>query len=62
LIYNEQTVTPLTQSVKKMAADEGIPIVGITETVQPAGAPFEKWMDSEVVALENALNETKAKK
>jgi len=60
LIYNEQTVTPLTESIKKMAANEGIPIVGITETVEPADAPFEKWMDSEVAALEKALNKTKA--
>lgn len=62
LIYNEQTVTPLTQGIKKIAAVKGIPIVGITETVQPADAPFEKWMDSEVAALENALNTERTSK
>jgi zinc/manganese transport system substrate-binding protein len=56
LVYNQQTVTPLTEGLKKMAAQEGIPIVGITETVQPANASFEDWMGAEVAALQNALN------
>jgi zinc/manganese transport system substrate-binding protein len=55
LVYNEQTVTPLTETVKKIAQDENIPIVGITETVSPVGASFEEWMGSEVTDLENAL-------
>jgi zinc/manganese transport system substrate-binding protein len=56
LVYNCQTVTPLTEGLKKMAAQEGIPVVGITETVQPPDASFEQWMDSEVAALQKALN------
>jgi len=56
LVYNEQTVTPLTQSMKKLAADQGIPIVGITETVQPPDASFQTWMNAELINLENALN------
>jgi zinc/manganese transport system substrate-binding protein len=55
LVYNEQTVTPMTQGMKKLAAQESIPIVGITETVQPPDASFAKWMDGEVAALQNAL-------
>jgi zinc/manganese transport system substrate-binding protein len=56
LVYNRQTVTPLTEGIKKLAADEGIPVVGITETVQPPDASFQKWMDSELISLQNALN------
>ena len=56
LVYNEQTVTPLTEGMKKMAAQENIPIVGITETVQPPDASFAQWMDAEVAALQNVLN------
>jgi zinc/manganese transport system substrate-binding protein len=56
LVYNEQTVTPLTEGMKKMAAQENIPIVGITETVQPPGASFAQWMDAEVAALQKVLN------
>lgn len=56
LVYNQQTVTPLTEGMKKIATDNGIPVVGITETVQPTNDSFEKWMDAEIAALQNALN------
>lgn len=56
LVYNQQTVTPLTDSMKKLAADENIPIVGVTETIQPPDASFQDWMNAQLIALENALN------
>ena len=56
LVYNEQTVTPLTQSIKALAAKENIPIVGVTETIQPADISFQDWMNGELLALQNALN------
>ena len=56
LIYNEQTVTPLTETMKKLAGDADIPIVGITETIQPPDTTFEDWMNAELIAIENALN------
>ena len=56
LVYNEQTVTPLTESMKKLAADQGIPVVGITETIQPPDTSFQDWMNAELINLENALN------
>ncbi|MDE2144449.1 MAG: zinc ABC transporter substrate-binding protein [Patescibacteria group bacterium] len=59
LVYNEQTATPLTDNMKKLAAEERIPIVGITETVQPPDASFEEWMNVEIMELENALNSNK---
>ncbi|MGH7942419.1 MAG: metal ABC transporter solute-binding protein, Zn/Mn family [Limisphaerales bacterium] len=62
LVYNRQTVTPLTESIKKLAAHEGIPIVGVTETVQPADVSFESWMDAEVADLEEALNSKRTRK
>lgn len=62
LVYNQQTVTPMTEGMKKMAAREGIPIVGITETVQPPDSSFEKWMGGEVAALENALKAKASKR
>jgi zinc/manganese transport system substrate-binding protein len=55
LVYNEQTDTPLTENVKKIAEAQNIPVVGITETVSPANVSFEDWMDAEVTALESAL-------
>ena len=56
LVYNEQTVTPLTQSIKALAAKEGIPIVGVTETIQPSDVSFQDWMNGELLSLQNALN------
>ena len=59
LVYNKQTVTPLTQSIKALAAQKDIPIVGITETIQPPDVSFQDWMNAELISLQNALN-TKA--
>jgi zinc/manganese transport system substrate-binding protein len=56
LVYNQQTVTPLTESIKKLAADQGIPVIGVTETIQPPDATFEEWMNAELISLQNALN------
>jgi zinc/manganese transport system substrate-binding protein len=55
LVYNVQTVTPLTVSMKALATQEGIPTVGITETVQPPNLKFQDWMNAELLALQNAL-------
>jgi zinc/manganese transport system substrate-binding protein len=56
LVYNAQTVTPLTQSIKALAASKGIPIVAVTETIQPPDVSFQDWMNAELLALQNALN------
>lgn len=56
LVYNEQTVTPLTENIKALAAKENIPVIGVTETIQPPDATFEEWMNSELIDLQNALN------
>jgi zinc/manganese transport system substrate-binding protein len=56
LVYNAQTVTPLTQSIKALAASKGIPIVAVTETIQPSDVSFQVWMNAELIALQNALN------
>ncbi|HXW37222.1 MAG TPA: zinc ABC transporter substrate-binding protein [Nitrososphaerales archaeon] len=56
LVYNEQTVTPLTQQIKALAAQYQIPIIGVTETIQPPNETFQFWMGSEVANLQNALN------
>jgi len=56
LVYNAQTVTPLTENIKSMAAAKGIPIVAVTETIQPTDVPFQDWMNSELIFLQNALN------
>ena len=54
LVYNEQTVTPVTENIKSLAQAQNIPIVGITETM-PLSGNFQDWMGAEATALENAL-------
>jgi zinc/manganese transport system substrate-binding protein len=56
LVYNQQTVTPLTDNIKKLASEQGIPVIGITETIQPPDVSFQDWMNSELITLQNALN------
>jgi zinc/manganese transport system substrate-binding protein len=56
LVYNLQTVTPVTIQLKEEAASHNIPIVGVTETIQPSDVSFETWMNAELIQLQNALN------
>jgi zinc/manganese transport system substrate-binding protein len=56
LVYNQQTVTPLTQCMKSVAAQKGIPIVGVTETIQPPNTTFQDWMYGELNQIYNGLN------
>jgi len=55
LVYNEQTVTPLTTNMQTLARQNKVEVVGITETVAPSTASFQDWMNSELTALLNAL-------
>lgn len=57
LVYNLQTVTPLTQQMKSIAQAHYVSVVGVTETIQPPDVTFPVWMESELLTLENALNQ-----
>ena len=56
LVYNEQTATDVTTNLKNIATQQGIPVVGVTETIQPPDATFEQWFEGELEQLQNALN------
>jgi zinc/manganese transport system substrate-binding protein len=55
LVYNKQTATALTTSIRELAARGHIPVVGVTETIQPPGATFQTWFSGELTALRRAL-------
>lgn len=57
LIYNEQTVTPITTNLQNEARQEDIPIVGVTETMPP-GKTYQKWMLDQLAVLATALSGT----
>jgi zinc/manganese transport system substrate-binding protein len=56
LIYNTQTSTPITDNLKQLATQSGIPVVGISETVQPATASFQDWQIRQLNSLKSALS------
>jgi zinc/manganese transport system substrate-binding protein len=55
LLYNSQAASPVTESIKKLAAQNGIPVIGVTETM-PANEPsYQKWQQDQLNALLGAL-------
>ena len=56
LVYNVQTSTNITEDLKRLATNNGIPVVGVSETPQPVDATFQEWQDAQLLALQNALN------
>ncbi|MGD0146519.1 MAG: zinc ABC transporter substrate-binding protein [Nitrososphaerales archaeon] len=56
LVYNSQTVTPLTEDIESLAAQNHIPTIGVTETMQPTKTTFQLWMGGELDEILNALN------
>jgi zinc/manganese transport system substrate-binding protein len=54
LIYNSQTVTPITTNLQNAAQANGIPVVPVTETMPPSNT-YQTWMMDELNALETAL-------
>jgi zinc/manganese transport system substrate-binding protein len=56
LVYNVQTSTNITEDLKRQATNNGIPVVGVSETLQPVDATFQEWQDAQLVTLQNALN------
>ena len=55
LVVNVQTASNLVDGLKTLAADKGIPVVGVSETLQPADATFQAWQLAQLQTLENAL-------
>jgi len=54
LIYNLQTVTPITSNLQAEARQLNIPIVAVSETLPP-GKTYQAWMLEQLNALEQAL-------
>lgn len=58
LIYNMQTVTPITTNVQNEAEKQHIPIVPVSETMPP-GKIYQTWMGDQLDALAAALQQEK---
>ncbi|TMB92951.1 MAG: ABC transporter substrate-binding protein [Chloroflexi bacterium] len=55
LVYNTQTVTAVTTNLVALALRTGIPVVGISESLQPPTATFQSWQVAQLTRLERAL-------
>jgi len=56
LVYNQQAATPLTESLKKLATDNNIPVIGITETMPASAKSFQAWMAAQLEAIHNSIS------
>jgi zinc/manganese transport system substrate-binding protein len=54
LITNRQTTDAAVQRLLRIAAEAGVPVVGVTET-EPNGEGYTQWMLSQLDALDAAL-------
>jgi zinc/manganese transport system substrate-binding protein len=55
LVYNQQVTDALTQSFIKLAQQNGIPVIGVYETMPTPGYDYQSWMLAEVNALNKAV-------
>jgi zinc/manganese transport system substrate-binding protein len=53
--YNQQVTDSLTDSLLALAQSNGIPVVGVYETMPTPGYDYQSWMVAEVSAAERAL-------
>jgi zinc/manganese transport system substrate-binding protein len=54
-VFNSQNSTPDVDALKQKAQAQGIPIVPITETLDPPSATFQDWQAAQLQALQSAL-------
>jgi zinc/manganese transport system substrate-binding protein len=54
-VYNQQVTDPLTASFLALAQKNGVPVVGVYETMPAPGYHYQDWMLAEVAALRKAV-------
>jgi len=54
-LYHQQVTDSLTQSMLSLAQQNGIPVVGVYETMPTPGYSYQSWMLAEVNAVRQAL-------
>jgi zinc/manganese transport system substrate-binding protein len=55
MLYNAQASEPAVQKLVQLAKNEKIPVIGVSET-EPANSTYQKWMTSQLDALDQALS------
>jgi zinc/manganese transport system substrate-binding protein len=59
LLYNVQTVTPVTTQVRALARQHGIPVVGVSETMPAGAASYQRWQQAQLTNLLHALQSSR---
>jgi zinc/manganese transport system substrate-binding protein len=59
LLYNVQTVTPVTTQIRSLARQHHIPVVGVSETMPAGVATYQQWQESQLTALLHALTSSR---
>jgi len=54
LVYNEQTISPVTTKAQDDAKEANVPVVGVTETM-PVGESYQTWMLRQLEEVRIAL-------
>jgi zinc/manganese transport system substrate-binding protein len=54
LLYNSQTISPITERIRAAAVSHDIPVVGVTETLPPH-VDYQQWQLQQTRALATAL-------
>jgi zinc/manganese transport system substrate-binding protein len=54
MLYNAQASEPAVARLLQMARDNGVPVVGVSET-EPSGLNYQEWMVGQLDALDAAL-------
>ena len=60
LLYNVQTVTPVTTQIRALAVQHAIPVVGVSETMPAGVATYQQWQQSQLTHLLHALQSSRS--
>jgi zinc/manganese transport system substrate-binding protein len=55
LLYNSQVTSPITESIKSLAAQSGVPVVGVSETIPKQGESYVDWQLAQLDEIAAAL-------
>jgi len=56
-LYNQQVTDAITATYLKLAKQNGIPVVGVYETMPAQGYNYQTWMEAELAALTKAVTD-----
>ena len=59
LLYNSQATSPVTESIRTLAGQSGVPVAGVSETIPVAGQSCVDWQLAQLNSIDAALGAAK---